>query len=99
VAGETQERSFKVLRQGGALISTLQEPDKAKALYKNIKIARYMVKPDAAELAQIAELLAKGKIKPVVHATFDLGDTARAQIALAKDHVRGKVVITVNGQV
>jgi NADPH:quinone reductase-like Zn-dependent oxidoreductase len=57
VAGETQERSFKVLKQGGALISTLQEPDKAKELYKNIKIAHYMAKPDADELAQIAELL------------------------------------------
>jgi NADPH:quinone reductase-like Zn-dependent oxidoreductase len=98
VAGETQERSFKVLKQGGALISTLEEPDKAKALYKNITIARYMAKPDAAELAQIAGLLAKGKIKPVVHATFNLEDAADAQIALAKDHVRGKVVLTVNGQ-
>jgi NADPH:quinone reductase-like Zn-dependent oxidoreductase len=98
VAGETQERSFKVLKQGGALISTLQEPDKAKALYKNIKIAHYMAKPDANELAQIAELLAKGKIKPVVHAKFDLSDAAGAQTALAKDHVRGKVVIIVNGQ-
>src|ERR1700691_8383 len=42
IGGETQERSFKVLKQGGALISTLHEPDKAKALYKNIMIARYM---------------------------------------------------------
>jgi NADPH:quinone reductase-like Zn-dependent oxidoreductase len=98
VAGETQERSFKVLKQGGALISTLQEPDKAKALYKNIKIAHYMAKPDAEELVQIADLLAKGKIKPVVHATFDLGNVADAQVALAKDHVRGKIVIVVNGQ-
>jgi NADPH:quinone reductase-like Zn-dependent oxidoreductase len=32
IGGETQERSFSVVKPGGALISTLQEPDKARAL-------------------------------------------------------------------
>jgi NADPH:quinone reductase-like Zn-dependent oxidoreductase len=96
VAGETQERSFKVLKQGGALISTLQEPDKAKALYKNIKIAHYMAKPDATELAQIAQLITSGKIKPAIHAIYKLSDAAKAQIALAQDHVRGKIVLNIN---
>jgi len=95
IAGDTQERSFKVLKQGGALISTLQEPDKAKALYKNIKIAHYMAKPDAGELAQVAALIEAGKIRPVVHATYRLADAAAAEQALAGDHVRGKIVLTV----
>ena len=96
IAGETQERSFKVLKQGGALISTLQEPDKAKAIYKNIKIAHYMAKPDADELTQIAELLTAGKIKPIIHATYKLADAAKAETALANGHVRGKIVLTVD---
>jgi NADPH:quinone reductase-like Zn-dependent oxidoreductase len=98
IGGETQERSFKVLKQGGVLISTLQEPDKAKALYKNITIAHYMARPDAGELSQIAGLLQKGSIKPVVHAVYSLEDAGRAEIALAKDHVRGKIVLTVGPQ-
>jgi NADPH:quinone reductase-like Zn-dependent oxidoreductase len=98
VGGETQERSFKVLKQGGALISTLQEPDKAKALYKNITIAHYMTKPNAAELSEIAELLRKGNIKPVVHATYSLEDAGKAEIALAQDHVLGKIVLTIGPQ-
>jgi NADPH:quinone reductase-like Zn-dependent oxidoreductase len=95
ISGETQERSFKVLKQGGALISTLQEPDKAKALAKNIKIAHYMAKPDADELTQIAALIEAGEIHPVVHATYRLADAARAEQALATEHVRGKIVLTV----
>jgi NADPH:quinone reductase-like Zn-dependent oxidoreductase len=95
IGGETQERSFAVLKQGGALISTLQEPDKAKALAKNIKIAHYMAQPDAAELAQIAGLIDAGKIKPVIYKTFDLAQAAQAEIALSKEHVRGKIVLTV----
>lgn len=96
IGGDTQDRSFKVLKQGGALISTLEEPDKAKALAKDITIAHYMAKPDGGMLQQIADLLREGKIKPVVTATYDLKDAAKAQIALAKDHVRGKVVLTVS---
>ena len=96
VAGETQERSFKVLKHRGALISTLEEPDKAKALYKNITIARYMAKPDAGQLAEIAELLRAGTVKPVIHATYKLADAAKAETALANEHVRGKIVLTVD---
>jgi hypothetical protein len=31
IGGEVQERSFGVLKRGGALISTLQKPDCGKA--------------------------------------------------------------------
>jgi NADPH:quinone reductase-like Zn-dependent oxidoreductase len=96
IAGDTQERSFKVLKLGGALISTLQEPDKAKALIKNITIAHYMAKPDAEELAEIASLIRAGKLKPTIAKTYDLEHAAQAEIALAAGHVRGKIVLTVH---
>jgi NADPH:quinone reductase-like Zn-dependent oxidoreductase len=95
IGGDTQERSFKVLKQGGALISTLQEPDKAKALAKAITIAHYMAQPDAILLTEIAGLLRAGKIKPIIAATYDLKDAAQAEIALTKNHIRGKIVMTV----
>jgi NADPH:quinone reductase-like Zn-dependent oxidoreductase len=98
IGGETQERSFKVLKLGGAPISTLQEPDKAKALCKNITIAYYMAKPDAYELSEIAGLLRKGSIKPVIHATYSLKDAGQAEIALAQDRVRGKIVLSIGPQ-
>ena len=97
VAGETQEKSFKVLRHGGALISTLQEPDKAKALAKGAKIARYMATPNAAQLAEIGRLIEAGKIRPVIAATYPLADAARAEAALEEGHVQGKIVLTVEG--
>jgi NADPH:quinone reductase-like Zn-dependent oxidoreductase len=95
IGGETQDRSFEVLKVGGALISTLQEPDKAKALYKNITIAHYMAQPDAGQLNKIAALLRDGKIKPVIAATYRLEEAAQAQIALAQGHVQGKIVLAV----
>lgn len=96
IGGDTQERSFQVLKRGGTLISTLQEPDKAKALAKGLKVAHYMAKPDAGELKEIAALIERGKIRPVVDATYGLADAGKAERALASGHVRGKIVLTVN---
>lgn len=95
IGGETQDKSFKVLRHGGALISTLEEPDKAKALAKAATAKHYMATPNAAELAEIGRLIEDGKIRPVVAQTFPLADVARAESALEQGHVQGKIVLTV----
>jgi NADPH:quinone reductase-like Zn-dependent oxidoreductase len=95
IGGETQDRSFSVLRRGGRLVSTLQEPDKARTIGQDITGLHYMTKPDAAELAQIGALLRAGKIKPSVFAIYPLEDAARAQCALETDAVQGKIVLTV----
>jgi NADPH:quinone reductase-like Zn-dependent oxidoreductase len=94
IGGETQERSFQVLKQGGTLISTLEAPDKAKALHKNLTIAHYTTHHDAGELARIATLIELGKIKPVIDAVYPLADAAEAEEALDHDHIRGKIVLT-----
>jgi NADPH:quinone reductase-like Zn-dependent oxidoreductase len=94
IGGETQERSFQVLKEGGALVSTLKQPDKAKALSKNLTVAHYVTGPDAGELSKIAALIEQGKIRPVVHAVYPLAEAARAEQALAEEHVRGKIVLT-----
>jgi len=96
VAGETQDRSFAVLKEGGALISTLQEPDKEKARAKKLRTAHYVTGPNAAQLAEIGALLQEGRIKPHIFATYPLEDAARAEIVLAKEHVQGKIVLTIN---
>jgi NADPH:quinone reductase-like Zn-dependent oxidoreductase len=95
IGGETQARSFAVLRNGGALVSTLKEPDKDKAKEKNLRTAHYMAEPNAAQLAEIGDLIEAGKVKPVIQATFPLDDAAKAQTLLEGSHVRGKVVLTV----
>jgi NADPH:quinone reductase-like Zn-dependent oxidoreductase len=95
VGGETQEKSFKVLRHGGTLISTLEEPDKAKALAKGARTARYLAEPNAAQLAEIGRRIDAGTIRPVVAATYPRAHAARAEAALEKDHVQGKIVLTV----
>jgi NADPH:quinone reductase-like Zn-dependent oxidoreductase len=95
IGGETQERSFSIDEPGGVLISTLQEPDKARAAERNIRVGRYTAQPNGAQLQEIAELIDQGKVKVVVASTFQLREAAEAQAALKDKHLRGKVVLKI----
>ncbi len=95
IGGETQERSFSVVKPKGALISTLQEPDKAKAKKQGIRAARYTAQPNGAQLQEIAQLIYQGEVQVVVASTFGLGQAAEAQSVLQEKHIRGKVVLQV----
>jgi NADPH:quinone reductase-like Zn-dependent oxidoreductase len=95
VAGETQDRSWAVLKDGGAMISTLQAPDKAKAAEKHARTAHYMAEPNGGELAEIARLIDQGRVKPCIARTFPLDQAAEAERQLEHEHVRGKIVLEV----
>jgi NADPH:quinone reductase-like Zn-dependent oxidoreductase len=95
VAGETQDRSFAVIRNGGVLVSTLKEPDKARGAERGIRTAHYMAAPNGAQLAEIGRLIDAGKVKPNIQRVFPLAEAARAEQTLETDHVRGKVVLAV----
>lgn len=98
IGGETQERSFNVVKPKGALISTLQRPDKALAKTLGIRVARYTAQPNGGQLQEIAQLIDQGKVKVVVASTFGLRQAAEAQSALKDKHIRGKVVLKVVDQ-
>jgi NADPH:quinone reductase-like Zn-dependent oxidoreductase len=95
IGGDTLARSFDVLKDGGALISTLEEPDQDKAREKNLRASHYMTGADYGELAEIGGLLLSGKVRPHIAATFPMAEIAHAENLLDKGHVRGKIVLTV----
>lgn len=95
IGGDTQARSFAVVKPGGALISTVQVPDKAKAAEKQLTAKRYMAEPNADHLKRIGELIDAGKVKVVVAETFPLEQAAAAHASLENDHPRGKIVLKV----
>ena len=96
IGGDTQERSFAVLKRGGALVSTLKEPDKNKAREKDLRVSSYGAAPNASQLAEIGHLIDMKKVRPIVARTFKLEDAGRAQTFLENEHVQGKVVLTVS---
>jgi NADPH:quinone reductase-like Zn-dependent oxidoreductase len=95
IGGETQERSFGVLKKGGILVSTLTEPNQDKARQYGVRATRYTAEPSAAELDEIARLIDDGKVKPKVSKVFTLAEAGKAQMCVAQGHTEGKVVLRI----
>ncbi len=95
VGGETQKRSWNVLKPGGILVSTLGKPDEKTANSPGVRAAGYMAEPNREQLDEIASLIESGKVVVTVSKTFDLADAGEAHRCLENDHPRGKVVLTV----
>jgi len=95
IDGETRERSWGLLKKGGILISTLTEPSQEKASQFGVRALRYTVEADGEELAEIARMVASGKVKPHVHRTFPLLSAADALATVEEGHSVGKVVLKV----
>jgi NADPH:quinone reductase-like Zn-dependent oxidoreductase len=94
VSGETQERSWGVLKaSGGAIVSTLSEPSKSEARRHKARALRMVVKVKSEQLGKIAALVASGRVKVTVAKVFPLSEAGAAQDYLEDAHVRGKVVL------
>jgi NADPH:quinone reductase-like Zn-dependent oxidoreductase len=95
VGGETQERSWPVLKPGGILVSALGEPPQEKAIQNGARGVGFRAQPNAAQLIEIGQLIDEGKVRPVVSATDPLAKARQAQEQLERGHVRGKIVLEV----
>ncbi len=61
VGGETQDRSYRVLRRGGRLISIAAPPPADKATQAGVTAIFFIVRPNRSQLVEIANLIDSGK--------------------------------------
>ena len=98
IGGETQERSFSVLKPGGVLVSAVSEPDPQKAALRGVRALFFLVDVSSPRLEQIAALIDAGELHSRVGDVLPLADARVAHEMLAgKPHKRGKIVLTVDG--
>lgn len=94
VGGETQARSWQIIRSGGVLVSTIGVP--SSGIPENIRAIPIFVNPKAAgQLQQIAQLIDNEHIKVTVERTFELAEAAQAQEISQHGHPHGKLVLQV----
>ena len=100
VGGETQARSFAVLRPGGALISTVSEPDQRQAGERGISAAFFLVAVTSERLTRIAELLDAGELKTRVGAVLPFSQAREAHEMMedAGRAPKGKIVLQITGR-
>jgi NADPH:quinone reductase-like Zn-dependent oxidoreductase len=95
VGGETQTRSWTVLRAGGVLVSIVSPPDPTLALKHHARGTFFIVEPSRSQLETIARLVDGGRLTPIVDRVLPLVDARAAYEGLATEHHRGKVVLHV----
>jgi NADPH:quinone reductase-like Zn-dependent oxidoreductase len=96
MAGDIQERSWKVLKKGGIMVSTLGDPSRQKALQYGARGAGILVKPNAGQLKEIAGLIDAGRIKAHVETVLPLSEVKKAHELSQGGHVRGKIVLEIS---
>jgi NADPH:quinone reductase-like Zn-dependent oxidoreductase len=95
IGGETQSRSWDVLRKGGTLVSTLTEPPAVQAQARGVRAMRFTVQENGAELEEIGRLIDAGSVRPRISRTFALNDAIAAQQYVEEGHTEGKVVLAI----
>jgi NADPH:quinone reductase-like Zn-dependent oxidoreductase len=97
VGGETQTRSFQVLRRGGKLISAVSLPDQDAAKSYGVDAAFFLVKVTSRDLTEIADLIDSGRLRARVGSVLPLADAREAHLILERRRAspRGKIVLTV----
>jgi NADPH:quinone reductase-like Zn-dependent oxidoreductase len=96
IGGDTQERSWSVLKPGGILISIVQPPSVEKAAEYGVRQQFAVAHPPAGQVLQvIASLVASGDVKPIISDVFSLQDIQKAHDMVSGKHVRGKIVLQV----
>lgn len=96
VGGETQDRSWNVLREGGQLVSTLQQPSEEKARQHKATGKVFMAQARAEQLRTIGRLIDEGSVRVRVEKILPLEQVREAHECMEHEHTQGKIVLTVS---
>jgi NADPH:quinone reductase-like Zn-dependent oxidoreductase len=96
IGGDTQTRSFLVLKEGGRLVSAVQPVSEEETAKHHVSGEMMRLSPSADELGKIAQLLEDGTIRPDVASVYAFQDVAEAWKDMAETRrSHGKIVIRV----
>ena len=95
IGGDTQQRSWQVLKPGGILVSVISPPPEATAAAHSVRSAFVFIQPSGPQLDQIARMIDQGQMKPVIHTVLPLSEARQAQVISQGGHARGKIVLRV----
>jgi NADPH:quinone reductase-like Zn-dependent oxidoreductase len=99
IGGDTQDRSFAVLKPGGVLVSAVSEPDQQKAARRGVRALFFLVDVSSRRLESIGALIEAGELRTRVGEVLPLADARIAHEMLAgRPHKRGKIVLAVDGR-
>jgi len=94
IGGDTQQRSFGVLRAGGFLAATASPPDEALAKAHGVQAAFVFHQSDAPRLGKLLDLVDAGKLEVLIDRTVPLDRFSEAFGHQASGRAKGKIIVT-----
>lgn len=95
VGGDTQSRSWAVLKPGGILVSTVSKPDPARGQASRVAGRHFATRSDGHQLASLSAAFAAGDLRTRIDSVFPLADASQAMARNMTGHTQGKVVLDV----
>ena len=96
LGGETQQRSWQVLKPGGILLSTVQPPSQETAIAHGVRQRMIGTAPPIRKvLTQAAKMVEENRLKPHVSAVLPLEEIQKGHEMIEGRHTRGKIVLQV----
>ena len=95
IGGDTQARSWDVLRKGGLLVATVGVDENA-AVAHGVIARSYQLTSNGARLRDIRELIDAGHLKVMIEKEFPLSDAKEAHQLSQTGHVSGKIILRVS---
>jgi NADPH2:quinone reductase len=97
IGGESLERAVEAVRDGGRLVSIAQPPTDERFRQREIDPTYVFVRPDGEQLEELADLAEAGRLGVELAEVLPLEQAARAHELSESGHVRGKLVLTIDG--
>ena len=96
IGGDTQQRSWAVMRPGGILVATVQPPSEETAQAHGVRQNFVSTAPPIKRvLTEVANLVDTGQLKPIVSAILPLSEIQKGHEMVEGKHVHGKVVLSI----
>jgi NADPH:quinone reductase-like Zn-dependent oxidoreductase len=95
IGGETQARSFTLLRSGGTLVSIVGVNEEIASKYP-VTAKSFMMISNGARLAEIAGLIESGMIRVIIEREFRLEEAREAHELSQTGRAIGKIILRVN---
>jgi NADPH:quinone reductase-like Zn-dependent oxidoreductase len=93
VGGETLERSWKVLKPNGSVVTVATASGQSSE--SRVRDAFMIVRADGSQLAQIAGMIDAGELRVFLEQTFELAEAREAYARAGRGGRRGKVALRV----
>jgi NADPH:quinone reductase-like Zn-dependent oxidoreductase len=93
IAGDTQAKSWGLIKKDGMLVSTLGIDEKAAAA-NGVRGKHFMLQSNGARLQEMGGLVDAGHLKVIIDKEYPLSETAAAHAESEKGHTKGKIILT-----